>query len=92
VEFEDQGRRPQIAGKEEELKIFNVDTSTGLVSFSFNFCQFMTSKKESITNVFPNIGANYKNPVWLSERAILTEKNLIFFRFERNNCQPIAFV
>lgn len=52
-----------------------VDASAGLISFPPNFCQYTTSKEELITKVFPNIGANYKKNVWLSERAILAAKN-----------------
>ena len=38
-----------------------VDPSTGLISFSPNFCQLKTSKEELISNVFSNIDSNYKN-------------------------------
>lgn len=52
-----------------------VDASTGLISFPTNFCQFITSKAELIKKVFPNIAQNYRNHIWLSERAILAAKN-----------------
>jgi len=51
------------------------DASTSLISFLPNFCQFTTSKEKLITKVLPNIGKNYKNYIWLSERAILGVKN-----------------
>jgi hypothetical protein len=35
----------------------------------------VTSKEESVEEVFPNIQTNYKNHDWLSERAILAAKN-----------------
>jgi len=52
-----------------------VDTSINPISFPPNFCQFTTLKEKLITKVFPNIDANYKNHVWLSEWAISASKN-----------------
>jgi PIF1 helicase. len=53
-----------------------VDESSGLISFPWNFCNFVSSKDELIDKVFSNIIQNKtKNHKWLSERAILTAKN-----------------
>lgn len=52
-----------------------VDVSTGLISFPANFCKFTSSKEELITKVYPDIGRNYQNLDWISERAILAAKN-----------------
>lgn len=47
----------------------------GLITLPQNFCHIIDSKEDLIANVFPNIERNYKNHVWLSERAILAGKN-----------------
>lgn len=52
-----------------------VDESSGLISFTPNFCNFVSSKDNLINKVFPDIIANHKNTKWLSERAILAAKN-----------------
>ncbi|CAI6359148.1 unnamed protein product [Macrosiphum euphorbiae] len=52
-----------------------IDVLTGLISFPANFCEFTSSKEELITKVFPNIDVNYNNHDWMSERAILAERN-----------------
>ena len=52
-----------------------VDSSTGLISFPSNVCQFITSNEELFSKVFPNIDENYKNHACLSKRAILAAKN-----------------
>lgn len=41
-----------------------------------NFCKLMPSRDALIDNVFPNIGDNFRNHQWLSERAILAAKNV----------------
>ena len=52
-----------------------VDVSTGLISFSEDFCEFTSSKEEPITNVFPGIKQNYKNIDWIGEKTILAVQN-----------------
>lgn len=39
------------------------------------FRQFTQTKQALINSVFPNLSQQYKNHVWLSERAILAGKN-----------------
>jgi len=57
------------------MKKFRLTLPLALISFSHIFCQFSTSKEEFITKMFSSIGENYKNPVWLRERAILAAKS-----------------
>lgn len=45
------------------------------VSFEQDFCRMVTSVKDLIQKVFPNILENYKNHEWLFERAILAPTN-----------------
>lgn len=52
-----------------------VDTSSGLISIPPFICQFISTKDELITNVYPNIGQIYRNYDWLSARAILAARN-----------------
>ncbi|GFR19314.1 ATP-dependent DNA helicase, partial [Trichonephila clavata] len=52
-----------------------VDLTSGKISLPHNFCNLVTSKGELVERVFPDIQTNFKNPNWLSERAILAAKN-----------------
>lgn len=52
-----------------------IDAATRLIHFPPNFCQFVNTKDELISKVFPNIACNYVDHNWLSERAILAAKN-----------------
>lgn len=54
---------------------FQSSSTTALISFPSNFCNFVTSKDELIGKVFPDIDVNYLNHDWLSGRAILAAKN-----------------
>ncbi len=47
-----------------------VDATTGLITLINDFCRFVDSQLALIENVFPNIGENYQNYAWLSQRAI----------------------
>lgn len=77
--FLQQDRTAEVFSK-ELLRIGNgqipVDTSSGLISIPPAICQFTSTKDELITNVYPNIGQNYRNYDWLSARAILAAKNI----------------
>lgn len=52
----------------------SVDVTTRLILFPANFCKFTSSKEELITKMFPGVAENYKNPDWISERAILVAR------------------
>src|SRR5258705_7682153 len=52
-----------------------VDQTSGRITFPPNFCNLVNSKEELIGKVFHNLPTNFKNPDWLSERAILAAKN-----------------
>lgn len=77
--FLQQDRTAEVFSK-ELLRIGNgkipVDTSSGLISIPPAICQFTSTKDDLITKVYPNIGQNYLNYDWLSERAILAAKNI----------------
>ncbi|GFT15697.1 ATP-dependent DNA helicase [Trichonephila clavipes] len=51
------------------------DLTSGKISLPHNFCNLVPSKGELFERVFPDIQTNFKNPNWLSERAILAVKN-----------------
>jgi hypothetical protein len=53
-----------------------VGSSSGYNIFSTHFCHYIETKTELIEKVFLNIDQNYKDHVWLSERVILTAKNI----------------
>jgi len=57
------------------MEKFRLTLPLTLISFLHNFCQFSTSKEEFITEMLQSIGENYKNPIWLRERAFLAAKN-----------------
>ncbi|XP_039964217.1 ATP-dependent DNA helicase PIF1-like [Bactrocera tryoni] len=56
--------------------IIAVDTSSGYITFSTNFCNLCESKTELMEMVFPNVAQNYVNHIWLSERVIFAAKNV----------------
>ena len=56
-------------------RIFPVDSISGHIQLTPEFCNLVTSKNDLVKKVFPNILTNYKNHRWLSERAILAAKN-----------------
>ncbi|GFX63886.1 ATP-dependent DNA helicase [Trichonephila clavipes] len=53
-----------------------IDESTQCITLPANFCKITESIDELVQKVFPNIAQNYKNPQWLSTRAILAAKNI----------------
>ncbi|UYV61805.1 hypothetical protein LAZ67_1006674, partial [Cordylochernes scorpioides] len=53
-----------------------MDESTHCITLPDNFCHFVKSTDELIAKVFPNLSQNYKNNHWVSERAILSAKNI----------------
>ncbi|XP_036322080.1 uncharacterized protein LOC118736083 [Rhagoletis pomonella] len=53
----------------------HIDCTTNEISFPSNYCQMQQSIQDVIDRVFPNLTINYRNPEWLSERAILAPKN-----------------
>ncbi|XP_075167599.1 uncharacterized protein LOC142239702 [Haematobia irritans] len=52
-----------------------VDTTSGLIIVTNDFCRFVDYQLALIENVFPNIGENYQNYAWLSQQAILAAEN-----------------
>lgn len=52
-----------------------IDFETKFITFPTDFCTFTQSKDELKHRVFPNIAQEYRNRIWLSERAIMAAKN-----------------
>ena len=52
-----------------------VDETSRLISLPDDVCNLITSIRELIEKVFPNIQLDYRNHDWLSEQAILAAKN-----------------
>ncbi|KAJ8866387.1 hypothetical protein PR048_032230 [Dryococelus australis] len=52
-----------------------IDESTHCITLPINFCKTTATTDELIHKVFPNIAQNYQSHQWLSERAILADKN-----------------
>lgn len=50
-------------------------TDSKEIEFPEDFCEQVSSVKDLIDKVFPNIEKNYKNTNWLYERAILAPRN-----------------
>lgn len=48
---------------------------TNLITLPDNFCHFSQSEEDLINGIFPNITQQYKNHLWISERAILAATN-----------------
>jgi hypothetical protein len=54
-----------------------VDSTSGLISISNNFCNIMDSIEVLKTTLFPNIQHHFKDHKWMCERAILASKILV---------------
>ncbi|GFX77383.1 ATP-dependent DNA helicase [Trichonephila clavipes] len=57
------------------------DLTSGRISLPHNFCKLRESKGELVERVFLDIQTNFKNPNWLSERAIAAKKKDIYQLF-----------
>ncbi|XP_046492949.1 uncharacterized protein [Neodiprion pinetum] len=62
---------PDIGNGKIELQ-----PNTQCIKLPDNFCTVVQDKNELIQSIFPDIQNNYLNHEWLSQRAILTAKNV----------------
>lgn len=53
----------------------NSKNSNHDISIPQNFCNVVSSLEELIDQIYPHISENYKNKIWLWERAILAPLN-----------------
>lgn len=61
---------------------FPLDNLTGCIEFPQSFRQLTRSKDEPIQKVFPDVPQNHRNLNWLSERSLLTTKNIHEFNIK----------
>jgi hypothetical protein len=54
---------------------FPTDPTSNMISFHPDFFHVVSSVREIVENVFPDIAINYNNHKWLCERGIQAHRN-----------------